>query len=341
MNVSRPSRALGFEPPLEDTLVNRGNATFAIVNAGLTAALLILVVSLGCTAARPAAVAIPLPPRQVTLGWKLDPGVDLVYVQAISSETDMPRTTSELEFTHRWTVADTRDADGESRVQLTFERLRATISTPMGTMAVDSDDPAASARPGLEGLAAIAGSSYVMVLGPNGEIRAIEGLDQVRQQIAGATDNPMAAAMLSQSLSDEGIRNNWERGLFRAFPADPVEPGSTWEHTASIQVPMPGAMDMSTTYTLESIEDRDGVIVAVISNVGSVDMESGAAMPAVMELGTMATTGTTEFDVNRGVLLRSQATTTMEMRMSMGGRELVIASTGTMTMELQDHGRQR
>ncbi|HEX9699380.1 MAG TPA: DUF6263 family protein [Acidobacteriota bacterium] len=316
-----------------------------IVFVRLTAALLILVVSLGCTAARPAAVATPLPPRQVTLGWKLDPGVDLVYVQAISSETDMPQAmgtmTSEFEFTHRWTVADTPGADGESRVRLTFERLRATIRTPMGTMAVDSDDPAASSRPGLEGLAAIAGSSYVMVLGPNGEVRAIEGLDQVRQQLAGATDNPMAAALLSQGLSDEGIRNNWEQGLFRAFPADPVEPGSTWEHTANIQTPMPGAMDMSTTYTLESIEDRDGIIVAVISNVGTVDIAPGAAMPAVMELGTMATTGTTEFDVNRGVLLRSQATTTMEMRMSMGGRELVIASTGTMTMELQDHGRQR
>jgi hypothetical protein len=312
---------------------------------GLAVMLPILVAALGCTAARPAAVATPLPPRQVILGWKLDPGVDLVYVQAISSETDMPQgmgtMTSELEFTHRWTVADTRGADGESRVQLTFERLRATIRTPMGTMALDSDDPAASSRPGLEGLAAIAGSSYVMVLGPNGEIRAIEGLDQVRQRIAGAADNPMAAALLSQSLSDEGIRNNWEQGLFRAFPAGPVEPGSTWEHIANIQAPMPGAMNMSTTYTLESIEDRDGIVVAVISNVGSVDIAPGAAMPAVMELGTMATTGTTEFDVNRGVLLRSQATTTMEMRMSMGGRELVIASTGTMTMELQDHGRQR
>jgi hypothetical protein len=327
------------------TIMSRGSATLSNVRGRLIGALLMLVVPLGCSAARPAAEATPLPPRQVTLGWRFDPGVELVYVQAVSSEIDMPQgmgtTTSEIEFTHRWTVIDTPSSDGETRVRLTTERLRATISTPMGTMAMDSDDPAASFGPGLEGLAGIAGSSFILVLDPSGEIRAVEGLEQVRQRIAGATGNPMASALLSQSLSDEGVRNNWEQGLFHAFPADPVEPGSTWEHTANIQAPMPGAMSMSTTYTLESIEDRDGIIVAVISNVGSIDIAPGAAMPAVMQLGTMATTGTSEFDVNRGVLLRSQATTTMEMSMSMGGREMAFGSIGTMTMELQDSGRQQ
>ena len=54
----------------------------------------------------------------------------------------------------------------------------------------------------------------------------------------------------------------------------------------------------------------------------------------MMQFSNAAIIGTMEFDVDRGLLLKTTGTSTMEMTIAAGGQEMVIEAITTVTMEL-------
>ena len=291
--------------------------------------------------------------QQTTLRWRFEAGEERVYRMTMVSETDMPggqgMMVSENVQTLRWEVIDVSDA-GDATVRMTTERVQMKISGAMANLDVDSASEEPSADPMAKMLTAMAGTGYTVVFGPGGELKDVQGLDEMRAAIRAAV-SPEAAALLDQMLdttvSDESIRSMFQQG-FQPFPDRSVGPGDSWDVSATMSIPMMGTMTTSMALTFDRIERRNGSSIAVIHSTGTIvtSPDQQAAGPdagmtplaGMFEIGDAETIGTMEWDIDRGLLLKNTTSTTMEMTMSMSGRQMVMSIIANMTMELVEDG---
>lgn len=285
--------------------------------------------------------------RQMTLRWSLESGQDLVYRATLTSETEMPggqgMILSENIQTIRWEVTDV-SAAGDATVRMTTERVQMKMSSPMANVEADSASEEPTTDPTAAMMTAMAGTSYTLVVSPSGEIKDLRGLDEMRAAVRAAAP-PGTAAMLDQmlesNLGDESIRSMFQQS-FQSFPDRPLDPGDSWDVSVTMPLPLVGTMTTSMTLTLDRIEDRDGSSIAVIHNRGTIvtspDGQAEGPLAGMMEMGDAATTGTIEWDIDRGVLLKNTTSTTMEMTMSTSGQPIVMGVVTDMTMELVEDG---
>lgn len=284
--------------------------------------------------------------QQVTLGWKFEEGERLVYRMNMTSETAMPggmgAALTENTMTTSWEVLEV-NAAGEARVRLSTERVQMRMQSPMGNMEIDSDEPPAD--PTAQMMTALAGTGYTVVFDPSGQVKEVLGLDQMRAAVResmGPQANPMMDQILDQMASEEGVRNMIRQG-YAAFPSDPVEPGDSWDMTFDVPVPMIGTMSSSTEMTLNGIEERDGTRIAVIGIDGTMQMipeeSPDSPMAGMMELAEATTSGTMEWDIDRGRLARTTQAMTMEMSMTPpNGQRISIPMNMNLLMELVEGG---
>lgn len=280
-----------------------------------------------------AMASMPAAAQTVELRWKLEAGTGLLYRTSIESESELPQgmgtTTMNMETTQRWNVTET-DGDGNATISNTTDRVRMSVAGPMGTMSVDSVDEAGSGSP-LEAIKALAGTSYSIVLDPRGGLVGISGLEELRAALRAQAPDPSAQAMLDSFLSEEALRSQWAQGA-HVLPAEAVGVGSTWDHASTIPVPAFGAMEVVTSYRVESI-DGDHVVIGMSGNMSPAD-GAIAASPIPVTLGEMTIAATTRFDAARGLLLGTDSTMTVQVTMEMGGQETVLDTVTTMTLEL-------
>ena len=271
--------------------------------------------------------------QTVGLRWKLEAGTDLVYRASIGSESELPQgmgtTTMNMETTQRWSVTDI-DRDGNATISNTTDRVRMSVTGPMGTMSVDSADETGSASP-LEAMKALAGTSYSVVLDPRGRLVGVSGLEELRAALRAQMPDPSGQAMLDQFLSEEAVRNQWAQGTYW-LPAEAVDVGSTWDHASPIPVPGFGGMEVVSSYRVESIEG-DHVVIGMSGNMSPAD-GAIAASPIPVTLGETTIAATTRFDAARGLLLGTDSTMTLQVTMEMGGQETVLDVVTTTTLEL-------
>ena len=74
----------------------------------------------------------------------------------------------------------------------------------------------------------------------------------------------------------------------------------------------------------------------VIGSAGTMSLADAAAAPAPvpMSLGDATMSGTTRFDAGRGLLLGTEGAIALQMTMPVAGRETVIDTVTTLTLEL-------
>lgn len=281
--------------------------------------------------------------QKVALRWKYVPGSEVVY--RVSSRQNMEvaamggTSTSEQIQTLRWRVADVA-ANGDATIHVMTERVQLDMSGLAGDVHYDSETGAVPDQPQVRILAAMAGLGYTMVIGADGVVQSVEGMDQVRDRIFEAM--PEQAALV-QSLSgdlfsDEAMARMMQQSV-QLFPREPVGPSDTWRHSFSMAVPMLGTMTTNMTFTLTGIEQREGRTVAVISTDGDmvVGADSTSQLPVAFDMSETKMTGTIDFDVDRGLTLASRMSMTMQMTMGAGGQEMAMKSTQTTNVELVEY----
>ena len=284
-----------------------------------------------------AAPALPGTAQTVELTWKLEAGTDLVYRQSVESEAELPQgmgtSTTNMETTQRWNVLEV-DGAGDATIRITTERVRMSLTGPMGTVNVDSADEASSGSP-FDAMKTMAGTSFSIVLDPRGTLIEMSGLEEVREALRAGISDPSGHAMLDQVMSDEALRALWAQGGY-TLPGEAVGVGSAWDGGFTVPIPLFGAMTAVTVHQVESI---DGDLV-VIGSSGTLSLADGAATssPIPVKFGDMAMVATTRFDAGRGLLLGTEATMTLQTIMAMGGRETVLDSVTTVTVELVEGG---
>ena len=280
-------------------------------------------------------VAAPMPAaaQGVELRWKLEAGTELVYRVSVRTGSELPQgmgtSTMHQESTQRWSVLEVRE-DGTATIRATTEHVRVSMEGPMGTMTVDSADETRSGSP-LDVMTAIAGTSHSVVLSPRGAVVEILGVEEMREALRARIPDPATQSMLDGMLSEEALRAQWAQGGY-TLPLEAVGVGATWE--SDFEMPVPPVGSLSAVLSNE-VESMDGDVV-VIGNSGTMSLSNGgqASSPIPMSFGDATMTGTTRFDAARGLLLGTEGTVTMQMTMTMGGRQTVTDTVTTLTLAL-------
>ena len=283
--------------------------------------------------------------QQVTLRWKYVAGSELVYRLVNTQEVTMPmmggNTVSEQRQTMRMSVSEVAP-NGDATVTITTEHVQVEMSGLTGNVSYDSRTDEAPTVPEAQMFAAMAGLSYTMVIGPEGTVKSVQGVDQLIDEMMGALPPDAMAlgqGMLGEMFSEEFITNRMQQSI-QIFPQEPVGPGDSWQHSFRMPIPMFGGVTRNLTFTVDSIEERDGGTVAVISSTGDIVVGEGGAsgrFPGMMEMGDAEITGTMNFDVDRGLTLSSATTSNMEMTLSTAGQQMTVGTVTTTTLELIDY----
>src|SRR5579859_1634820 len=179
---------------------------------------------------------------QVELRYKWNKGDVLDYrvtLHTTSEVSGVPgRADAKTEQTITQQITLTVDGvapNGVASVHETVTAIRSELTTPAGTIRVDtakpaqnSTDPIAESMSKL--LAAVIGQPINIVFAPDGAVRSLEGGARLLERVAEAAGADRDAAMASQALtsiySDEALRSMLEQS-FPKLPAQPLKIGET------------------------------------------------------------------------------------------------------------------
>jgi hypothetical protein len=204
------------------------------------------------------------------------------------------------------------DADGNARIRQTIESMRMTMDSPMGVQSFDSESGEVT-DPAFAPLAAMVGTGSEITISSAGAVVDFGDLGEwMEELLAGA--GPEVQGMMGDALSEE-VLESMVRQSFQALPPEGLEPGQSWEFAMSMPAAF-GSMESSTVYTLRGVETEEGRSVAVFDVTGTVGQlvpEPGNPMAAMVEMSGGEMEGVFRFDLDRGLFLGSELSTTLEM----------------------------
>ena len=226
------------------------------------------------------------------------------------------------------TTVEDVTADGIATLSYLYESARFEMKSPMGVIVYDSeskDAPAAGAIPETLGrsMSALIGESFVVVMTRLGRVEKVEGMDRVFDKMFKSLPPDPSLTQMVQSIkssfSDDALR-----GIFgqshAMFPDRPLSSGDSWEDQTTVTNPLTGAQTVTSTFTLQTIEDSAGSRVARIATTLTIKPDPGAAPIAPiglkMQPGDSSGDGEFTFDIARGRLNRSTIRTTTPLEMT-------------------------
>jgi hypothetical protein len=283
----------------------------------------------------PALAAGPLEAQEVELLWRFQTGEELRYeqVQTTSSGTPMGAVTGSQTTVigkHVMGVA----GDGAAHLRVTYESLRTVEDGPMGRQEYDSASGEAPGDPSTAVVAGLVGQSFEMTMGPRGEIRSVDGLDVLVDQLldaAGTEGGPEVRAMMESIFGDEQMTSVMQQGV-HVLPAGPVSVGAEWDNELVLSLPF-GSVRSEYRYVLEEIiSEGDGTTarIRVSGTVGELEPDPDNPMAGILSMSGGDLSGDIHFDVDRGVLMSASARTSMAL--SAMGQEMSIDTTQEMRL---------
>lgn len=157
------------------------------------------------------------------------------------------------------------------------------------------------------------------------------------QQMTGSTDSvvkrdPQGNVTLVSGGGNQlaALGGGGTAGVFVQFSDKPVSVGEQWEVTQKVQAAVPGPLagpaggqlpqlEVKYTHILKQVVNKDGKRLAIITTTGA-----GGTPQEGQNAMTQDVTGTSRFDIDRGVLVSGQYTINTSMRMAspqLGGAE--------------------
>jgi hypothetical protein len=212
----------------------------------------------------------------------------------------------------------------------------------MGELVYDSSDPAAdaNANPMSQAFSAMVGESFTMIITPEGEVRKIEGMDRIFDKLTGG---PQMIEAMKQNMGDEAMRGMMEKS-FKAWTANDVNPGDTWNVQLDQPLPMLGTMKSDSTMTLKEVSTAGGKRIARIGTTIKMTLDSTGAdkegLPPGMEMSMTGGSGEGEsfFDLDRGQIEKMQVVMQMPMEIKMNvpnGEAMTMKQDMTSTLKME------
>ena len=290
-----------------------------------------------------ALTAAPTAAQKVTLRWKYRAGDELVY--RVRNHQDMylsmgAANSSDQTQTMRWRVTGV-SPEGDATIVMTTERVQIETQGMGGNVKYDSDSGEPPTDPTLKTAAAMAGMNYTMVVGADGSVKSIQGIDELRERMLASLPPDQVAMMQTMAgdlFTEESLTRMAQQNV-QVFPGEAVAPGYTWKRSFSMPVPMLGTMTTNTTFTLTGTEQREGRTVAKIETIGDISIaaDSASPVPMPMDLSDAKMSGNIDFDTDRGILDSSTTNMNMQMDVNAGGQQMSMTMSQVMTTELVEY----
>jgi hypothetical protein len=221
-------------------------------------------------------------------------------------------------------------ADGSGVLETVIESARMRSDSPMGSERWDSTTDEEPANRGFRFIAQMVGRVTEQRFGAGGTIETATVMDDARGLVRAAGGDPEVIA------ATEGFLGDFEASISGApnVLQGPITVGETREFEMSLPIPLAGASRMVRRYTLDRVEARDGIQVAVFLVSGQMVSEGGGAGALAdlgLSMGPAATEGEMVFDLDRGMLLESVERQTLTSEV-MGMAMTVVSETRIRTL---------
>lgn len=218
--------------------------------------------------------------------------------------------------------------DGSTTLEASFQAIHLEMQPLMqpSKFSYDTANPGADeAQNPLAAVKAMVGKPFTVVLGPDGAVKKVEGVQAIADQIGQAAGNTPAAAAMARQLkttfNDQTIGKLFEVG-FHHLAGKAVDPGSTW--ASSYEMPLPGMGTMKAAGQA-TLSKADGAS-ATIDSTYTITLDPPAAGQPVnpmmknVKVENASGQASTLFDVSRGLLRHHTGTVTMPTTFSMAGQ---------------------
>ena len=289
------------------------------------------------------AMAVPalVSAQEIMLKWGFVEGSVQVLQLANRMEISMPigfaSQVMDQSIRMRQTVQSV-ESNGDATVTVTTEHIRMEGVGPGGDQLYDSDSGDIPTDPAILGAAAMVGQDYSMVVGADGTVKSIQGIEELIESMRSSVP-PDVAPMLGEMFNAQTLTEIAQQGV-QILPTDPISPGGSWQISFTMPNPLLGEVINTLTFILDGIEERDGRTVALLSSTGEIvadTPEDLAGLPMEMDVDAEMT-GFLIFDVDRGLVLSSSTTTEMTMTMSgPDGSSMTMPMTTTSSLELLEY----
>jgi hypothetical protein len=155
------------------------------------------------------------------------------------------------------------DAAGVMTVATKYDSVRFRQKGPAGNVEYDSADPPKQLPPSAKAFAALPGLGFKMILAPEGEVKSVEGIDEMlaemlrRLDVADASARAATQKVLAEQFGEAAMKQNMQN-LFALYPPKPAGVGETWARKVVVSKGFPVVIDA--TYALKA---RQGGVAEV------------------------------------------------------------------------------
>ncbi len=283
----------------------------------------------------------PVSAQEIMLKWGFQEGSQVVMQMTNRMEMSMPGgfSTQVMDQTVRMRqTVQSVDLSGDATLMVTTEHMRMEGIGPAGNQLYDSDTGDIPSDPAILGAAAMVGQSYSMVVGPDGTVKSVQGIEELVEAMR-TSFPPEVAPMLDEMFSADILIEIAQQGM-QILPTDPISPGDSWQTSFTMPNPLLGEVTNNLTFVLDQVEERDGKTIALLSSTGEIVADAPDGLEGLpMEMDVDAEmTGSLIFELDRGLVLSSITTNKMTMTMSgPDGASMTMPMTTVTSLELVEY----
>jgi len=231
------------------------------------------------------------------------------------------------------------DANGNAWVRYTYRAVQYHQKGPMGQVEYDSSKKDLPVHPQAQGFAALLGEGFSLKMTPKGQVEAVKGLEQMRNNVSQKLpEGQMKEFMMQgidQMLNEEAIKEFTEAAM-AIYPDKAVGVGDSWSKTVVISQGLP--MIQENTWTLEKLKDGVATIKVkadIKPNPKAKALEMGGARLNYELSGKRD--GVIEMQESTGQVIKCRMTQQLSGQMKMAIAEMSMPDMPEMAIPVKIH----
>lgn len=261
------------------------------------------------------------------LRWKFKAGEKTRYVMKMEMTQAMniagnaieTKMTQTIDMT--WAI-DSVDSKGVATMSQTIDRMRMDMTSGAGGVNIKLDSADKKKPEGLSAMIAplldgMVGKPVAMKITARGEISDVK----LPQEMLDAFKKVPGAEQLGALFSEDGFKQMTSQGML-TLPEEAVTEGKSWTSATESKNPILGKQKMTTDYTYQGTETRDGQELAKIATKLTMSFEPPKDAPIKVELKDQDNKGLILFDEAKGRINESGSASKMKMQITAMGMNI-------------------
>ncbi len=267
------------------------------------------------------------------LAWKFKSGDKLTYSTVTDNKSSMSFNGMDLEFPAKVATEHTVSIDavsdkGVAEASVTIKRIKLTMSMgPGGELDYDSasdEKPDATASTAADLIDGMVDKPVKVKIDPTGKWSDVQFPPEMKTAFENAANAGPLAGIVSEASFKEGLSQ-----VILPLPAEPVEPGQSFEDTVQWEIPFDGNQSILRTFTYKGAEQKNGQIVHKFEAKQKTTITPGDNAPFKMTVKDEKTTFAVYFNAVDGRLTLADIKTDVEAEFDIMGNAAEMKTTGT------------